>query len=245
VKRRDFLLGLLVLPYVMGVLYPIYVLIVAVFLVMRLAGFVKIAWPKKIPHVGERIILVSNHKGMLDVLLLPALLWKSCLRHPLRGPMVVADRKNFYDSWYFFLFRPFLIPVDREGNSDKSLLRIKKALDQGRLVIYFYEGGRTHKGKEFLYSESGKKIRKPKDGIGLLVSKTGADVQLLWIEGSDNAMPNVHGRMFNVSRLVLNALMFRVAVTVKVGEPMSFLQGMDKKEITRLVTESHLLLADE
>lgn len=246
----QFFAAILTAIYILAVIYPVYWMIVVIFLAMRLIGFVKILHEERIPDVRERVVMVPNHKGMLGVTFLaPAILWKSTVLYPLRGPLNVADKFNFWKSWYFWWFRPFLIPVDRNGKSDKSLLRMKRESDKGRFFIYPIEPGRTEKGKEFLYSQSGNHyIRKPKDGMGLLVSKTGYEVVPLWIEGAGNEampMPTLHGRMFNIWGFLRNIILFRVAITIRVGERIRFPIGMDKAEITRIVAERLLALADE
>lgn len=225
-------------------IYPAAVFLGFILKILCRRGLVKVLNEDRIPHFKEKVIFVYNHPSMLDPLIVVGLLLNGFLFNPLKyGPLVVSDRKNIYDSWLFFLFRPFIIPVDRGGNSDKSLLKIKRALDKGRRIIIAPEGGRTYAGKEHLYSKKGKRIRVLKEGIGLLVAKTGASVLPIFIDGSDKVLPNYHGRLFHFG--------FRFhKITIKVGNLVSFEKrelekDNNKAEITKIVANCLLQLADE
>lgn len=223
-------------------IYPVGVILAILLMVLYISRFVRIKNWERIDNINGKTIIVSNHPSMLDPFLAASLLYRKYLRHPLKyGPRLVSDRKNFYDSWYFFWLRLHMIPVDRENrNSDRSLLKAKKALDKGRIIIIFPEGGRTFRRKEFLYSQKGKRIGVLKEGIGLLVSRTGARVLPVWIDGSEKVLPNSHKRLFNFWNIK------SATITVKVGKPLD-LQGKNlaKEEITQMVVNSLLQLADE
>ncbi len=244
-ERIKTILGFVVITLV---IYPFGVILAAVFLLLRLLKYIKILHWERFPHFRKKIILVANHPSMLDPFLAVALFFKGYLLNPLKyGPLVVSDKKNFWDSWYWFWLRPFLIPVDRgnKRSEAKSFLLIKKALEAGRVVIIFPEGGRTFCGERFLYSESGKKMRILKGGVALLVRKTNASVIPVWFEGTDRVLPNSRKTLFTRFRIRRKTTIF-----VKIGEPLHFkteeLGGScDREEITQVIASALLNLADE
>ncbi|MEK7658286.1 MAG: lysophospholipid acyltransferase family protein [Patescibacteria group bacterium] len=224
------------------VIYPFGVILTAAFLLLRRLKYIKVLHWERFPHFKEKIILVANHPSMLDPFLAVALFFKGYLLNPLKyGPLVVSDKKNFWDSWYWFWLRPFLIPVDRGNKRDEavSFLRIKKALEAGRVIIIFPEGGRTFCGDRFLHSESGKKIRTLKGGVALLVRKTNASVVPVWFEGTDKVLPNSRTKLFTKFRFRKKTL-----ILIKIGESLRF-QTEEREEITQVIASALLYLADE
>lgn len=191
----------------------------------------------------DKVILVSNHPSVIDPFLIAfLLLWYYAL-HPFRhAPLIVADRLNFYDRWWFWPLRSVMVPVDRDSDRKKAaaLLRIKKAIECGRPLIIFPEGGRTFKGKdgEFLYSQGGAKIRFLQGGIGLLVRKTEATVIPIGIHGSDKVVPNSRKRLFTKFR-------FWKSTTIVVGEPMRFDPKTPREQVTQEIASKILQLVDE
>ena len=117
---------------------------------------------------------------------------------------------------------------------------MKKALNSGKIVVLFPEGGRTFKGEDFLYSQKGKKIRILKDGIGWLVLKTGALVVPVWVEGTDKVLPNSLDKLFVFPRPWKK-------IIIKIGEPLRF-QGSSaskREQVNQIITNKLLELADE
>ena len=235
------ILGFMVLNLV---IYPFGILLAILFLLFRWLGYIKVLHWERFPHFREKTILVANHPSMLDPFLLAAMFFKGYLINPLKyGPLLVADKGNFYNSWYWFWLRPFLIPVGRGDKHSEaaSFLRIKKALDKGRVIIIFPEGGRTFKGERFLYSKEGKRIRTLKGGIALLIRKTKAMVVPVWIEGTERFLPNSKHKLF--TRFQLS----KKAMAVKIGEPLQFQadENTKREEIVQVIASSLLQLADE
>ncbi|MCG2808943.1 MAG: 1-acyl-sn-glycerol-3-phosphate acyltransferase, partial [Candidatus Portnoybacteria bacterium] len=184
---------------------------------------------------------------LLETVLVPTLLFfHQYVVNPFAyAPISTPDNYNFYKRWYWAWARPVSIPIKR-GNKiaeGRILYKIKKALDQNRIVVLFAEGGRTFRGndEDFLYSTKGNKIRKLKDGIGWLVARTGAVVLPIWVEGTDQVLPNHPTKLFC-------AVNPRARITIKIGKLMRFKPSLrigSGKEITQEIQETLLNLADE
>lgn len=226
---------------------PIGVLCGVFFFVLKIIGQIKILHYERFPHWKRKIIVVSNHPSLLETILVPTLLFfRQYAVNPFAyAPINTPDSYNFYKRWYWAWARPVSIPIER-GNKTaelRSLYQMKKVLDKKRIVVLFAEGGRTFKGKDgdFLYSTKGKKIRKLKDGIGWLVVKTGARVLPVWVEGTDQVLPNHPTKLF----CGINP---RARVTIKIGNLMRFrprLRIGSGEKITQKIQEALLNLADE
>lgn len=225
--------------------YPLGLLLGIFFWVGRMCRAVKVLHIERLSCLEklDKAILVSNHPSWIDPFLVAVLLaWYYAL-NPLRhAPLIVADRLNFYNSWWFWPFRSVMVPVDRDSDRKKAagLLRIKKAVECGRPLIIFPEGGRTFKGKasEFLYSQRGNKIRFLQGGIGLLVRKTGAAVIPIGIKGSDKAFPNSR------KRLITKFVPWK-RIIIAVGEPINFGTNTPREQVTQEIASQILKLIDE
>jgi len=186
------------------------------------------------------MIVVSNHPSLWEPLLLVGLFFKNYVFHPVRfAPWSTPDKGNYFDKWYWFFVRPRFIPVPRGKihAEMRSLVNIIRVLRHGGSVIFFPEGGRTHRGNTFLASQSGKRIRTLRYGIGDIVCRSHATVVPVWVEGTQNVLPN-NGSMF--PRLWRK-------VTIKIGKPISYDNGtaLNRKDVTHEIAQALLRLADE
>lgn len=222
--------------------YPIELLLFFLFCLGRLFGRIKVLNEKGMPQPKSlhKTILISNHPSMLDVFLVPILLYRYFLLSPLkRAPLVVVDRANFYNSIWFWPLKAVMVPVDRgnKRNQVASLLIMKNAIEQGRIVVIFPEGGRTFKGKdgEFLYGKNGAKIRRLKNGVSLLVRKTSAEVICVGIKGTDKMLPNSEKRLWTY-------IIPWAKVTINIGNPIKFAATATKEEITQALSDELLSL---
>lgn len=225
--------------------YPAGLLVGAWFLMGQLLGRLKILHEERMPGFGmfEKTIIVSNHPAVIDPFLIAFLLFRYYALSPLRhAPLIVADRLNFYDKWWFWPLKSVMVPVDRDDRRKQAmaLLKIKKALDCGRLVIIFPEGGRTFKGNdgEFLYSQKGSKIRFLKAGLAFLVAKTGATILPVGIKGSDKVVPNS-------KRQLWTRFVYWEKIIMNVGDPMNIPPDTSREQITQQVAAKLLELIDE
>lgn len=120
---------------------------------------------ENIPRSGA-VILASNHVSGYDPVLLGSLMPRVC--HYL------AKKELFDNPWLRPLIQFFrAIPVDRSGHSPAGVRRIKRVLDQGRLVLLFPEGTRSKTGR----------LGEPKIGVGMLACMTDAIVVPAYIDG--------------------------------------------------------------
>lgn len=190
-----------------------------------------------------KIIIACNHPSLGDPFFIAALLLEYFAYYPLRcAPLIVADRLNFFDCWWFWPFRSVMVPVDRTSSAKKSasLIRIKEAVESGRPLVIFVEGGRTSSGKsgEFHYSQMGNIIRFLQGGFALLVRATGADILPMGIKGSDKAFPNCN------KGLRTRFVPFE-KVVIAVGEPIRFDKSANKMRMVQVVGSRILSLMDE
>jgi len=110
-----------------------------------------------------------------------------------------------------------------------------RVLQANQILVLFPEGSRTFKGKEFAFSQTGKKLRLLKEGIALVLQNTKALAVPIWLENTEKVLPN--GK-FPFPRF------WRAPIIIKVGALM-FFQGLDRPEIMQKITEALLGLADK
>lgn len=219
--------------------YPFGVLIGIMFYALRLFGILRVEKLERFPYLQKKLIVVSNHPSLWEPILLVGLFFKQFVFHPVRfSPWSTPDKGNYFDKWYWFFVRPRFIPVPRGKvrAEMRSLIKIIRVLRNGGSVIFFPEGGRTHKGVEFFHSRNGKRIRKLRTGVGDIIAKTGATVVPIWVDGTENVLPN-NGAMF--PRLWKRH-------SIKVGKPIIY-NGtkLDRKKITAQIVKALIQLAEE
>lgn len=148
--------------------------------------------PERVPESGA-VILACNHASILDPPLVGCGLHRECTflaRETLfRFPII---------RWVLTKWQA--VPIDREGSSVSGMKRIVAALGNGRAVILFPEGTRTHDGK----------LQSVRHGVGLIVVKSGTPVVPVRVWGTFEA----YGRTVKVPK--------PKRVTVKYGQPMPF-----------------------
>ena len=225
------------------VIYSVGVVLGLAFLLLKVTGRIKVLHPERFPR-KESFLLVSNHPSLADPIVVLYLFFPDMLFHPLKfTPLHTPDIKNFYNPWYFFWIRPFSIPIDRnrEGGSVSPLRRMQRFLENGKRIILFPEGGRTNskEGVKFLYSKKGKRIRELTQGVGWLAVNTGVPVIPVWIEGTDEFLPNTPNIRFVFPR-------FWKKILIKIRNPLSFDRTTkEAEEATEKIEEALLFLADE
>ncbi len=154
-------------------------------------------------------------------------------------PANVPDRNNFYDPPYMNIMQGINIPVDRNGGAHgriTTVLALKKILDNGGRILIFPEGTRTFKAiaKGNGSSTDDKRLGKLKDGASWLAIKTKARVLPVWVDGTENVLPN--------NKLPIPRLWRKI--TVKIGSPF-LVQGNTRQEATLEISRALLNLADE
>jgi len=225
----------------LAAIYTIGVLIGCLFYLLKSFGRIRILHWERFPRKQGNLLVASNHPSLLEPILLLALFFREYFFHPFKlTPWSIPDKKNYYDPWYWYWSRPRVIPVDRNNKREelKAFFKMKKVLTSGGRIVFFPEGGRTFKGEEFFYSKKGKRIRTLKEGAGLLVAKTQATVLPIWVEGTDEVLPNSPDKLYYCFPK------FWKKITIKIGEPLNF-EKASQEEITQKLVTALLKLADE
>lgn len=141
------------------------------------------------------------------------------------------------------------IPIERgKSNGDKALLKMKRILDDGRILILFPEGGRTDASKSlktvnYRYSANGKKIREFRSGVGFLAAKTEATILPVWVEGTDKIIPNeVYFKLSSIPKINR-----KEKINIKIGKPFKCPADIknDLNKVINLIEGKLLELADE
>jgi len=213
----------------------------AMFLILRLLRRIKVVHSERLPHWQKNMLIVSNHPSLIETILLPNLLLGENLLHPLQFlPVSTPDKKNFYDPWWFFWLRPVSIPIDRDNSRSRDPLRaMLDVLQSGKRLILFAEGGRTFKGKDFVLSTKGRRMRQLVNGAGLLATKARSMVLPIWVGGAEH-------KSFNDFFLLLGLWGFwRYRITIKIGQPFFVDEKLGAKDATRQIQSKLLELADE
>ena len=221
-----------------GVMYLYGIFIGALCVFLKAIKVIRVVHWERFPRWQKKLIVCPNHPSLVEAALLAALFFREYIFRPDRwAPWNTPDGRNFYDPLWFFWIRPRAIPVDRENrNGARALIRVKRVLNSGGRVILFGEGGRTHNGKRFLYSATGKhRIRELKKGIAWLTLRTKALIVPVWIEGTDKLWPK--GKLFPRLR----------RITVKIGKPLKFEEQskITQEDVIEQLSRALLELADE
>ena len=217
-----------------------------VFLVFKQVGRIKIVNPGNFPELKPGMLIVSNHPDLFDcmyeVFLIPALFFPQFYLHPLKlAPWFTLDERNF-GNWYWAWLKPRAIPIRRcvEAGGVREVRKMFDVLHNG-VIIHFPEGGRTCTGKNFQLSNGGKKIRTLKSSVGWLALKTQATVVTIWVENGE-VMHQPGKKLFSWPNFK------RGQIVVKFGQPIELnerLMAMSSFELTNVITESLLYLADK
>lgn len=220
--------------------WPFGIVLGILFCLWRFLGIIKIKGTENFPRAESKILLVSNHPSLLEPFALIAIFFPQYFFHPFKfGPWNMPDRNNF--GGIFRIFGPRLIVVDR-GNRRaevKAILQAVNVLNSGSPIIIFPEGGRTGSGGECerLTSLKGSKIRRFKNGVGLLALKTEALVQPVWVEGTDKIMPRAKRGLFSFPR-------FWRQFSITLGRPIRFGSDLCSEEITEILEKVILELSE-
>ena len=94
-------------------------------------------------------IIVCNHLRMIDALIIAFIFRKENIVFMAKAEAF----KNTFVRWFFN--RMGAIPVDRENNDAKAMIRIVRALKQGKKVCIFPEGTRNKTDLELLPTKNG------------------------------------------------------------------------------------------
>jgi len=229
------------------------------FLIRKRMGWIRVINPENFPKVNSesRLVIVSNHSDlcdyMIEVFLVPALLFPQHFLHPLRcTPWFTPDKRNFTDKWYWAWLRPRAIPIMRRKKNDNGdgeannngageVRKMLQIIAETAVIVLFPEGGRTRNGSTFFYNPSGtRRIRPLNKSTGWLVAKTKATVLTVWTEDVSWFKPP--------TKKLFSHLRWRRKITVKIGKPMQFsdnMGDMGSSKLTEVIQSNLLKLADQ
>lgn len=153
----------MIILWTIGNIAGIFFRLLVIFGRIELVGY---DWRKFIPPK----VMYHNHPSLLEVLIMPLLLWPVYLFWPSYAPYSTPEVKNYFQKknrWWSFLIRPFCIPVDRD-NALRGTREIIRRVNNGKSVVTAPEGGRTVKGNEFkVITKDGKILIKNKNELAL------------------------------------------------------------------------------
>jgi 1-acyl-sn-glycerol-3-phosphate acyltransferase len=167
---------------------------------------------ENIPLTGP-LILVANHVHVLD----PIFLVFSLPRW-----ITFVAKEELFRSLFLRLWLRWAgsLPLQRDSKvieKQRILESARKALDEGRILGMFPEGGRNHDGK----------LRKGKPGSAVIASKTDVPLLPVGVTGTDR----IHG---------ISWLWKRPRIVVKIGKPFKLPptnNKMSKSQMQLLTTQ--------
>jgi len=191
---------------------------------------------------NKSLIVICNHPSLWEPGLLPFLFFPWYLASLKFVPFSLPDKKNFFDKKWFAPFRPVCVPIERGNRKEelKTIFMLKDRLKEGKILILFPEGGRTHLGKEFKFSICRDRIRKFPKGIERLFSSS-CIVLPIWTKGGEKVFPNrkifPQGHYFLHSRILEKTKLC-------IGEPFQLPENFSKGEVREFL-EDRLLEVSE
>ncbi|MCX7666912.1 MAG: 1-acyl-sn-glycerol-3-phosphate acyltransferase [Gemmataceae bacterium] len=121
---------------------------------------------RNLPQKGP-VILLANHQSFID----PVIVGLAAGRY-----LSYLARQTLFKNWLFaFLIRTYqAIPIDHKGFAREGITSTLAALQQGKAVLMFPEGERTHDGA----------VHPFKPGIWLLLKKISCPIVPVGIAGA-------------------------------------------------------------
>jgi 1-acyl-sn-glycerol-3-phosphate acyltransferase len=123
-----------------------------------------------LPKTGP-VLIVANHQSVMDPVLV------ACAAR--RRLTFLARSTLFTNKFFGGLIRYYwAVPIDR-GFGKEGLMTVLNELDQGRAVLMFVEGERTHDGE----------LQQLKPGISLLIKRVKCPIVPAAVAGAYDAWP--------------------------------------------------------
>ncbi len=164
-----------------------------------LGNSLRVEGRENFPMQGPALV-ITNHQSFWD----PLLNGLSTRRHQ----SFVARRTLFNNRLFAWLInRLNAVPINQEGVAKEDIKAILRKLQEGRAVVVYPEGGRTHDGK----------LGELQPGIVLLIKRVQAPIVPVAIAGAYNAWPRT-SRLPRLSPLFMPANDATIAVSV--GKPL-------------------------
>ncbi len=220
------------------------------FCFLRLLRIVEISGLERrkiIPPEGG-LLVIHRHPSFREPAILSFLFFPWFLFSLKLLPLSLPDKSNYYQKWWFLLFRLVCIPIDRGTfRQDEILGQIEEGLREGRIFILAPGGGREKKGKTFKFIKDGKivtvkisekrefhrlssevnglVVRRFRTGVAHFLQKTQCQLLPVWAETKG------------------------VQIKIKVGEqfrpPEHLLQSLSRKKIVEILEDNLLRLGEK
>ena len=151
---------------------------------------------EKLDHQGRGQAIVYNHTSLWETFVLVLLFSPfKCLFSLKHVPYIFIDKIHFFNKWWFWLFRPFVVALAGDDRREglKAFARARELLEKGNTLILPPEGGRTENWgriRGFKYSPSGKRIAKFPLALRKLFQDLDCFLLLVWSEGGERVVPN-------------------------------------------------------
>lgn len=144
-----------------------------------------------VPRSGP-FVLATNHASYLDPMVAGCPLYFRHIRFMARDTLAASRLLGWW------MRKVGVVLIDRSRGDVAGLKESLRVLREGGVICVFPEGTRTLTGK----------LRRPKGGVGFLISKAGVPVVPAYISGTFKAMPK-GARWIKPAR-----------ITVRYGEPI-------------------------
>jgi len=235
----------------------------ALIIIVILVGLLKITRRLKeidlepFPKNRKKMIVVTNHPDGNEWIFVYRRFfrWIYLVAAPVllvELPFTLANRMNFKNPILrvVALALIFVDPgTDHVVSRETTIRRSIRVLKSGIPVIGFFEGGRTRKRTEFVFSKKGKTLGKLNKSLGHMVKTNSLRVKPAWIELKDCSFYSLpdNGR-FSVRRFFVwywrTLTGKNGSITILWGKSMYF-EHKKKEEITQAVEDYLLELADQ
>ncbi|MGF1599713.1 MAG: lysophospholipid acyltransferase family protein [Acidimicrobiales bacterium] len=189
---------------------------------IALYGSPKIIGADRLADVEGPVVFAANHHSHADTTLLLATI-PSHLRHDL---VIAAGADYFFPNRFAAAVSALFIgaiPIERNRLSKLSVANTLAAVEKGRNLLIFPEGGRSPDGWG----------RKHRPGAAFVSKRTGAPVVPVYIEGTGRILPK--GKNWPT----------RSPCAVMFGPPVSITEGEDVRHFALRIEQRIGQLADE
>lgn len=134
-----------------------------------------------------KLVIVANHPSLVEPVIFYAMLWPWSLI-PRMAVWSMPDKRLLPErtQWLFKAWRCIAFSRENKHEAGKAKKRAVEVVVQGETLVIHPEGGRTYKGKEFVYSlDKERCLRQFKTKTHRIIRDAQARVLPVWI----NHMP--------------------------------------------------------
>lgn len=167
----------------------------ACLLILLITGGVRIHgyWRAFAAVKKGQLVIVSNHPSQLEPLVFFALFWPFNMCIPWMSLWSMPDSKML-PPWAAWLFEPWrCIAFDRSVSyqAGRAMITARVQIKEGDTVVIHPEGGRTHKGTDFVHHGS-RHVRRIKTKVPAIIKTTNAAVLPAWVDRGTWPLCRIH-----------------------------------------------------